>query len=90
MRPPSNTRNTFRAWAGAKRSEKEERKGAALDLLFRSLGLVAILLFAPSVMMPAIMSTYASAGDIPLGSFAQVEPSGKELERRAKMAHEDR
>ena len=36
-----------------------------------------------------VMSTYVPAGDIPLGSFAQTEPSEKELDRRAKMAHED-
>ena len=29
-----------------------------------------------------------AAGDVPLGSFAQVEPSAKELERRAKWARE--
>jgi dihydrofolate reductase len=37
-----------------------------------------------------VMSTYVPAGSIPLGSFAQTEPSTKELERRTKMAHEDR
>jgi dihydrofolate reductase len=37
-----------------------------------------------------VMSTYVPAGDIPLGSFAQPEPSEKELARRARMAHEDR
>ena len=36
-----------------------------------------------------VMSTYVPAGDIPLGSFAQTEPSEKELDRRAKMAQED-
>ena len=36
-----------------------------------------------------VMSTYVPAGDIPLGSFAQTEPSEQELDRRAKMAHED-
>jgi len=33
-----------------------------------------------------VMSTYVPAGNIPLGSFAQAEPSKKELERRAKLA----
>jgi dihydrofolate reductase len=37
-----------------------------------------------------VMSTYVPAGKIPLGSFAQAEPSGKELDRRAKMADEER
>ena len=36
-----------------------------------------------------VMSTYVPAGDIPLGSFAQTEPSEQELDRRDKMAHED-
>jgi dihydrofolate reductase len=36
-----------------------------------------------------VMSTYIPAGDIPLGSFAQTEPSEKELDRRTKMAHQD-
>jgi dihydrofolate reductase len=35
-----------------------------------------------------VMSTYVPAGDIPPGSFAQTEPSAKELERRAKLARE--
>lgn len=35
-----------------------------------------------------VMSTYVPAGDIPLGSFGQAEPSAKELSRRAKMATE--
>ena len=35
-----------------------------------------------------VMSTYLPAGDIPLGSFAQPEPSAKEVERRAKLARE--
>jgi len=35
-----------------------------------------------------LMCTYLPAGDVPLGSFAQVEPSAKELERRAKWARE--
>ena len=33
-----------------------------------------------------VMSTYVPAGDVPVGSFAQTEPSAKELERRARMA----
>ncbi len=33
-----------------------------------------------------VMSTYVRAGDIPLGSLSQAEPSAKELTRRAKMA----
>jgi len=33
-----------------------------------------------------VMSTYVLAGDIPVGSFAQPEPSAKELARRAKVA----
>lgn len=33
-----------------------------------------------------VMSTYVPAGDIPVGSFAQPEPSAKELVRRAKVA----
>jgi dihydrofolate reductase len=33
-----------------------------------------------------MMSTYVPAGDIPLGSLSQAEPSAKELARRAKMA----
>jgi dihydrofolate reductase len=35
-----------------------------------------------------VMSTYVPAGDVPLGSFAQAEPSAKEVERRAKLARE--
>lgn len=35
-----------------------------------------------------VMSTYVPAGEIPLGSFAQAEPSAKEVERRAKLARE--
>jgi dihydrofolate reductase len=35
-----------------------------------------------------VMSTYVPAGEIQLGSFAQAEPSAKELERRAKLARE--
>jgi len=37
-----------------------------------------------------VMSTYVPAGDVPHGSFAQAEPSTKELERRARMAREAR
>jgi dihydrofolate reductase len=36
-----------------------------------------------------VMSTYVPAGNIRPGSFAQAEPSQKELDRRAKMARED-
>jgi dihydrofolate reductase len=35
-----------------------------------------------------VTSTYVPAGDVPLGSFAQAEPSAKEVERRAKLARE--
>jgi dihydrofolate reductase len=35
-----------------------------------------------------VMSTYVAAGDVPLGSFAQPEPSAKEVARRAKLARE--
>jgi dihydrofolate reductase len=35
-----------------------------------------------------VMSTYVSAGNIPLGSFAQPEPNAKEIQRRAKLASE--
>jgi dihydrofolate reductase len=35
-----------------------------------------------------VMSTYVSAGEVPLGSFAQAEPNAKEVERRAKLARE--
>ena len=35
-----------------------------------------------------VMSTYVPAGDLSLGSFAQPEPSAKEVERRAKLARE--
>lgn len=37
-----------------------------------------------------VLSNYVPAGDIPSGSFAQAEPSARELERRARMAREDR
>ena len=33
-----------------------------------------------------LLTTYVPAGAVPLGSFAQAEPSPRELERRAKMA----
>jgi dihydrofolate reductase len=35
-----------------------------------------------------VMSTYVLAGDVLVGSFAQPEPSAKEVERRAKLARE--
>lgn len=35
-----------------------------------------------------LLTTYVPAGKVPLGSFAQAEPSVKELERRAKMSRE--
>jgi dihydrofolate reductase len=35
-----------------------------------------------------VMSTYVPAGDVPLGSFTQAEPSAKEVHRRAKLARE--
>src|SRR5882724_5531433 len=35
-----------------------------------------------------VMSTYVLAGDVLLGSFAQPEPSAKEVERRAKLVRE--
>lgn len=35
-----------------------------------------------------VMSTYVPAGQIPPGSFAQAQPSARELERRAKLARE--
>lgn len=37
-----------------------------------------------------VMSTYLPAGEIERGSFVQSEPSERELDRRAKMAREDR
>jgi len=37
-----------------------------------------------------VMSTYLPAGEIAAGSFAQEEPSAKEIERRAKWAREGR
>jgi dihydrofolate reductase len=33
-----------------------------------------------------VMSTYVPTGDISLGTFGQIEPSTKELARRAKLA----
>ena len=36
-----------------------------------------------------VMSTYVPDGEIPHGSFAQAEPSAKEVERRAKLAGEE-
>ena len=41
---------------------------------------------APGATTGVVMSTYVPAGDIPLGSLSQAEPSAKELTRRAKMA----
>lgn len=35
-----------------------------------------------------VMSTYVPAGEVPKGSFAQAEPSAREVERRAKLARE--
>jgi len=35
-----------------------------------------------------VMSTYVPAGEVAPGSFAQAEPSAKEVERRAKLARE--
>jgi len=35
-----------------------------------------------------VMSTYVPGGEVPLGSFAQIEPSAKEIDRRAKLARE--
>lgn len=37
-----------------------------------------------------VMSTYVPAGDVRPGSFAELKPSAKELERRAKAARENR
>ncbi len=37
-----------------------------------------------------VMSAYVPAGEIRRGSFAHAEPSEKELDRRSKMAREDR
>ena len=35
-----------------------------------------------------LLTTYVPAGTVQAGSFAQSQPSAKEIERRAKMAHE--
>lgn len=35
-----------------------------------------------------VMSTYVPDGDVPTGSFAQTEPSAKELARRARLVRE--
>jgi dihydrofolate reductase len=35
-----------------------------------------------------VMSRYVPAGDVPTSSFASIEPSAKELERRARLARE--
>jgi len=35
-----------------------------------------------------VMTTYVPAGDVPPGSFAQAEPSAREVVRRAKLARE--
>lgn len=35
-----------------------------------------------------LISKYEPAGDVPLGSFTQSEPSAREIERRAKLARE--
>jgi len=37
-----------------------------------------------------LLTTYVPAGDVPLGSFAQTQPSAKELERRARLRRESR
>ncbi|MFO1392934.1 MAG: dihydrofolate reductase family protein [Steroidobacteraceae bacterium] len=37
-----------------------------------------------------LLTTYVPAGDVPLGSFAQTQPSAKEVERRARLRHESR
>ena len=37
-----------------------------------------------------VMSSYVPAGDVAAGSFVQDQPSGRELERRAKLAREAR
>ena len=36
-----------------------------------------------------LLSTYLLAGEVPLGSFAQTQPSAEELARREKLARED-
>ncbi|HQR24503.1 MAG TPA: dihydrofolate reductase family protein [Steroidobacteraceae bacterium] len=37
-----------------------------------------------------LLTTYVPAGKVPLGSFAQTQPSAKELERRARLRRESR
>lgn len=37
-----------------------------------------------------LLTTYVPAGDVPLGSFAQTQPSAKELERRSRLRRESR
>lgn len=37
-----------------------------------------------------VISSYAPAGPVPVGSFGQSEPSAKELARRQKSARESR
>lgn len=37
-----------------------------------------------------LISTYAPAGEVPIGTFGQSEPSAKELARRSKRARESR
>jgi len=37
-----------------------------------------------------VMSTYVAAGDLPFGSFAQAEPSAKDVDRRAQLARQAR
>jgi len=46
----------------------------------------ALRLVASKVSTTGVVSAYVPAGDIPLGSLSQAEPSAKELTRRAKMA----
>ena len=41
---------------------------------------------APMTLNVSAHNAYVPAGDIPLGSLSQAEPSAKELTRRAKMA----
>lgn len=50
----------------------------------------ALRLVSSTLTTIVVMSTYLPAGDIPPGSFAQTEPSAKELQRRAKLAREAR
>jgi hypothetical protein len=37
-----------------------------------------------------VISTYAPAGQVPVGTFGQAEPSAKEMARRQKWARESR